>query len=110
MNKWYCVQYTYAGIMLMNKNGCANQNECKNHAEANITFFNGGEPSGRPSVLSTSTLRLKPSFELGDDNSALPDWGGVAREDGTSGVPERLPMNPCRKRADSEPLVSKASA
>jgi hypothetical protein len=68
---------------------------------------------GGPSVLSTSTstLRLKPSLELGDANSALPYWGGVARrEDGTSGVPERLPMNPCRKRADSEPLVSKASA
>jgi hypothetical protein len=83
----------------------------ENHAEANITFFNGGEPSGRPSVLSTSTLRLKPSLELGDANSALPDCGGVVRrEDGTSGVPERLPMNPCRKRADSEPFVSKASA
>jgi len=83
----------------------------ENHAEANITFFNGGEPSDRPSVLSTSTLRLTPSFELGDGNSALlPECGGVAREDGASGVPERLPMNPCRKRAESEPLVSKASA
>ncbi len=82
----------------------------ENHAEANITFFNGGEPSGRPSVLSASTLRLIPSLELGDGDSALPDFGGVAREDGASGVPERLSTNPCRKRAEREPLVSKASA
>jgi len=66
----------------------------QNHAEANITFFSGGEPSGRPSTLSTSTLRLTPTFELGDGNSALINRGGVARNDGASGVPERLLVNP----------------
>ena len=66
----------------------------QNHAEANITFFSGGEPSGRPSALSTSTLRLTPAFALGDGDSALANRGGVARSDGTSGVPERLLANP----------------
>jgi hypothetical protein len=64
------------------------------HAEAKITFFSGGEPSGWPSALSASTLRLIPSFDLGDGTSALANRGGVARNDGASGVPERLPANP----------------
>jgi hypothetical protein len=64
------------------------------HAEANITFFSGGEPSGWPSALSASTLRLTPSLELGDGTSALANRGGVARNDGASGVPERLLANP----------------
>jgi len=67
----------------------------RNHAEANITFFSGGEPSGRPSTLSASTLRLTPTFELGDrGDSALANRGGVARNDGASGVPDRLLANP----------------
>jgi hypothetical protein len=61
----------------------------ENHAEANITFFSGGEPSGLLSTLSASTLRLIPAFELGDANR-----GGVERNDGASGVPERLFANP----------------
>jgi hypothetical protein len=66
----------------------------ENHAEANITFFSGGEPSGRPSALSTSILRLTPTFELGDSDPTLANRGGVARSDGASGVPERLFANP----------------
>jgi hypothetical protein len=66
----------------------------QNHAEANITFFSGGEPSGRPSKLPASTLRLTPTFDLGDGDSALANRGGVARNDGASGVPERLLANP----------------
>jgi hypothetical protein len=51
-------------------------------------------PSGWPSPLSASTLRLTPSLELGDSDPALADRGGVARNDGTSGVPDRLLANP----------------
>lgn len=80
---------------MMNKNQCANEcNEQQNHAEANNTFFSGGAPSGRPSTLSASTLRLTPTFELGDSGSALANRGGVARNDGASGVPDRLLVNP----------------
>jgi hypothetical protein len=82
----------------------------ESHAEANITFFSGGEPSGWPSALSAPTLRLTPSLELGDPNSAFANRGGVARNDGASGVPERLPANPWRRRAVSEPLPTRASA
>jgi hypothetical protein len=64
------------------------------HAEANITFFSAGEPSGRPSPLSASNLRLTTTFELGDSDPALANRGGVARSDGASGVPERLFANP----------------
>ena len=66
----------------------------ESHAVANITFFSGGEPSGWPSPLSASTLRLIPGLGLGDENSALANRGGVARNDGASGVPERLLANP----------------
>lgn len=66
----------------------------QNHAGANITFFSGGKPSGWPSALSASTLRLTPSLELGDSDPALADRGGVARNDGASGVPDRLLANP----------------
>jgi hypothetical protein len=65
----------------------------ESHAVANITFFSGGEPSGWPSPLSASTLRLTPGLG-GDENSALANRGGVARNDGASGVPERLLANP----------------
>jgi len=44
--------------------------------------------------MSASILRLTPAFELGDGNSTLPNRGGVVRNDGASGVPERLLANP----------------
>lgn len=82
--------------MLMNKNGMRKPKSMQeNHADANITFFSGGEPSSCPPVLSASTLRLIPSFELGAGDSALPNRGGVVRNDGASGgVPERLLVKP----------------
>ncbi len=69
---------------MMYKNECGNQ--CNNHAGGIIIFFSGGEPSGWPSALSASTLRLTPSLGLGDGDTALANRGGVVRNDGASGV------------------------
>lgn len=44
--------------------------------------------------MSVSTLRLTPSLELGDGDSPLANRGGVTRNDGASGVPDRLLANP----------------
>ncbi len=72
---------------MMYKNECGNQ--CNNHAGGIIIFFSGGEPSGWPSALSASTLRLTPSLGLGDGDTALANRGGVVRNDGASGVRDR---------------------